>query len=182
MYHSTNLAENYQVMFSALVWFTTNGHYLTNCFHSNNLFGCSGMKRNSFCILNKQYSESEYHARCSKIVEHMQETGEWGRFFPASISPFPYNTSVAFEYYPLEKEVAIALGLRWEDEIQSSVPPKSKDGIESKICAVSNKPFRYVPRELALYEKLGVRLPLNCPEIRNKIRMQRIKRALRFYS
>ncbi len=175
MYYSTNLAENYQVLFSALVWFTTNSYYLTNCFHCSNLFGCSGMKRNSFCILNKQYSQSEYDRLCSKIIGHMRETGEWGKFFPPSLSPFPYNASVAFEYYPLEREAALAKGLRWEEEIQL---PQVVDGIESISCAVSKKLFRYTPRELALYEKLEVPAPRICPEVRLSNRMRKIKRAL----
>jgi hypothetical protein len=31
---------------------------------------------------------------------------ERGEFFPVSISPFPYNDTVAHEYFPLSKEIA----------------------------------------------------------------------------
>jgi hypothetical protein len=30
----------------------------------------------------------------------MQKTGEWGMFFDSSMSPFPYNDTVANDYYP----------------------------------------------------------------------------------
>ena len=32
----------------------------------------------------------------------MKKTGEWGEFFPSSISPFGYNETVAMEYYPIK--------------------------------------------------------------------------------
>ena len=32
----------------------------------------------------------------------MMRTGEWGEFFPSSISPFGYNETIAQEYFPLE--------------------------------------------------------------------------------
>ena len=31
----------------------------------------------------------------------MMITGEWGEFFPSSLSPFGYNETVAQEYFPL---------------------------------------------------------------------------------
>jgi len=34
----------------------------------------------------------------------MMKTGEWGEFFPASLSPFGYNETVAQEYFPLSRE------------------------------------------------------------------------------
>ena len=33
--------------------------------------------------------------------------GEWGEFFPASLSPFGYNETVANEYYPLSRDSVI---------------------------------------------------------------------------
>ena len=34
----------------------------------------------------------------------MKKRGEYGEFFPASMSPFGYNETVAHEYFPLSKE------------------------------------------------------------------------------
>jgi DNA-binding NarL/FixJ family response regulator len=66
-------------------------------------FGCVGLQKKQYCILNKQYSKENYFGLKSKIIEHMQKTGEWGEFFPASQSLFAYNESIAHqEYYPLK--------------------------------------------------------------------------------
>jgi hypothetical protein len=41
-----------------------------------------------------------------QIIERMMQDGEWGEFFPATMSPFGYNETVANEYYPLSKSEA----------------------------------------------------------------------------
>jgi hypothetical protein len=65
-----------------------------------NLFGCISLKKSQYCILNKQYTEAEYHELRTKLIEHMTRTGEWGEFFPTKMSPFPYKLSVAQDYFP----------------------------------------------------------------------------------
>lgn len=64
-------------------------------------FGSIGLKHAQYCILNKQYSKEEYEIMVARIIEHMQKTGEWGKFFPAEVSPFSYDESVAAEYFPV---------------------------------------------------------------------------------
>ena len=71
---------------------------------SQNCFLCSGLRNKSYCILNKQYTKEEYEELVPRIIEHMTKTGEWGEFFPSSISPFGYNETVASEYFPLSRE------------------------------------------------------------------------------
>ena len=92
-------------------------YYCELCFGNQNLFGCIGLRHKKYCILNKQYTKEEYEKMVAKIIQHMQQTGEWGEFFPKELSPFAYNETIAYEYFPLEKEEALAKGLRWyEDE------------------------------------------------------------------
>jgi hypothetical protein len=38
----------------------------------------------------------------------MQTTGERGEFFPAQMSTFGYNESIANDFYPLTKQEALA--------------------------------------------------------------------------
>ncbi|MDD3302357.1 MAG: hypothetical protein PHN31_02295 [Candidatus Gracilibacteria bacterium] len=77
--------------------------YSDNCFSCSNIFGCIGLRDKSYCILNKQYTKQEYEILVPKIIEHMQKTGEWGEFFPSSLSPFGYNETLANEYFPLSR-------------------------------------------------------------------------------
>lgn len=106
--------------------------YCDQCYHCTDCFGCAGLTRKSFCILNKQYSKEEYETIVPKMIEHMRHDGEngaalnpnepqrvngsWGEFFPLEISPFMYNETLAHEYFPLTKEEVLKRGWRWRDE------------------------------------------------------------------
>jgi hypothetical protein len=81
-YHSTNLVKNYHVLFANLAWYDKNCVYITSCFNSTNLFGCIGMKKNEYCIFNKQYTKEEYEVLVPRIIDHMRKTGEWGNYYP----------------------------------------------------------------------------------------------------
>jgi hypothetical protein len=77
--------------------------YCIDCQYSKDCFGCVGLQRKQYCILNKQYTKEEYETLVPKIIEHMKSTREWSEFFPIEISPFTYNETVAQEYFPLTK-------------------------------------------------------------------------------
>lgn len=42
--------------------------------NSHHLFGCIGLKRKSYCILNKQYTKEEYEVLVPKIIDYMRKT------------------------------------------------------------------------------------------------------------
>jgi len=178
LYFSTNLRHNYRVLFGALVWYSSEALYALNCFNSSNLFGCSGMKRSSYCILNKQYDSEQYGRMVLRIIGHMRETGEWGRYFPARLSPFPYNCSVAAEYYPLPRDEALNKGLSWheaEGAAEHTAPGAAQ-------CAATGKAFKIMEQERELCARLGVPLPATCPAVRHNARMSRVKRAMSEYA
>ncbi len=99
--------------------------YCDNCYASANLFGCVGLRKKEYCILNKQYTKEEYEALVPKIIQHMKdvpyidEAGRvyaFGEFFPPEFSASSYNTSLAYEYFPYTKEETLARGLLWEEK------------------------------------------------------------------
>jgi hypothetical protein len=167
---------------SKFVFFTANTSditYCDHCYNSNNLFGCVGMKRNSYCILNKQYTEGEYEDLMPKIVEHMRKTREWGEFFPINLSPFGYNETVANEAFPLDREQALKLGANWSDYEAGAqfhgeevkVPNSIKDTDESILekvltCEVTGKLYKVIPQEFKFYKKIGLPIPKRSPEQR----------------
>ena len=144
--------------------------YCDSCHGSGHLFGCVGMRKREFCVLNRQYSEGEYHALVARIIEHMRQTGEWGEFFPMSISTVPYNYSLAQRYNPLDEGEARAEGLPWHEPpapktIQAMDAADLPDGIppgeESLVVrsAKSGRPFKITVEELRRYRELNVPLP-----------------------
>jgi hypothetical protein len=105
------------VLFSAGTIDCYNMTYCTECYSgANECFGCAGMKKNNYCILNKQYPKEEYKVLREKIIAHMKETGEWGKFFPKSLAPFAYNETTAQVYRPLTSESAASLGFQWKEK------------------------------------------------------------------
>ena len=110
----------------------------------------------------------------------MKSTGEWGEFFPSSISPFAYNETVAFEYFPLTKEEALSKGYKWKDEDEQSqyqgmsysVPDRIED-VNNDICDAvltceqTGKPFKVLPVELEFYRKMKLSIPKKCPDQRH---------------
>jgi hypothetical protein len=75
-------------------------------FYCSNSFGCIGLKRNEYCILNTQYTKEEYEKLVPQIIEKMKVDGERGEFFPVEHSLNPYNLSMAQELHPMTREEA----------------------------------------------------------------------------
>ncbi|QQR54687.1 hypothetical protein IPG41_05880 [Candidatus Peregrinibacteria bacterium] len=176
----------YNVAFSDSCWNDVSNlrycHYCVN--NSQDLFGCIGLNKQRYCILNKQYTKEEYEALVPRIIEHMQKTGEWGEFFPPSLAYFAYNETVAQEYFPLVREQVLALGLKWKDEEKNysysgpklSPPARIEDTDETLLsqilcCYTCEKSYKVIKQELALYKNLGVAAPVNCFDCRYKARL-----------
>lgn len=142
---------------------------------SKNCFGCVNVHHKQYCIFNKQYTKDQYEALVPKVIDHMQTTGEWGEFFPFTFSPFGYNKSTAYMYYPMKKEDVLKRGWNWDDApdtppsvkktIKSSVLPDSIDDIPDDVlewaieCEVTGKPFKLTPQELKFYREQRLPLP-----------------------
>ena len=159
--------------------------YCDVCYTSKNCFGCIGLNRNENCILNKQYTKEEYEALVPKIIEKMRTDGEWGEFFPHSVSPFAYNETVAMDFFPLTKNEVLARGWQWHEDVDLQeqylgpdyvVPEKIADvpdDITKQIlrCSVTSRPYKIIPQELKFYRDMGIPVPRKYPDQRHKERM-----------
>src|SRR3989344_2677906 len=104
------------ILFSHLSYDNNDIQYCDSCHNSNNLFGCCGIKKGSYMIFNKKYPKEEYLKLKEKIIEHMKKTGEYGEFFPPSISPVCYNETQGNYYMPETKEEFLSRGWLWENK------------------------------------------------------------------
>ena len=179
--------DSFKCFCSVYCWGCQEIAYCQHCFNSHHLFGCVGLQRNSYCILNKQFTEEEYGRLVSRIIERMQKDGTWGEFFPASLSPFAYNETIAQEYFPLEREGAEKQGWRWREEsdemplVEKVIPggklPERIDDVPDDIlkwaiqCEVTKRPFRIVKPELAFYRQWRLPIPHLHPDERHRRRM-----------
>ena len=115
----------------------------------------------------------------------MQRTGEWGEFFPMELSPHAYNTSVAADYFPLDRDAALLLGAKWyEPESQyggagdAIVPDVCPEDLRSYLnrvflCAASGQRFKFTEAELKFYREQSIPLPDLCFKARHERRLKR---------
>lgn len=204
--------QSSNVKFSTMIWPAS--HRIQYTIHSMNVsdcFGCVGLRRRQYCILNKQYSKEEYEALVPRIIEHMKimpykdsrgRIYPYGEFLPSELSPFSYNESIAREYFPLSKKEAEEQGFLWRDQEEknyqislknSNIPDNIADANDSILkesieCGHKEQcneqctvGFRVIPQELAFYRENNLALPRLCPNCRHGERLQE-RNLFRFYN
>lgn len=185
------------------VWHGYDIAYSDTCENSHNIFGCVSLRKKEYCILNKQYSKEEYDVLVPQIIEQMKNIPYrsangvehvYGDFFPATLSPFAYNETVAQEYELLDKARAVERGFPWKDETKQNYESTLKsENIPDTIDAVSESilqeviecshkgqctdrcttAFKITADEFALYKRLGIPLPAACFNCRHAERIQK---------
>ncbi len=187
VYESHALVGASNVKFTNLSYSNSFVEYCDLVYNSSNLFGCIGLKKSNYCILNKQYTKEEYEIQKDKLIKHMQETGEYGEFFPANLSPFGYNETHGQIFMPVTKAEALGHGYNWQDDIQmtkgkETILPKdlpervqdTGDSITREVlaCIICARNYNIVPNELAFYKTHNLPLPSQCPGCRYERRIK----------
>ena len=179
-----------------------NVYYSEECQNCSDVFGCEGLRKKQYCILNKQYTKEEYKELVPKIIQHMKDMPyvdkngrvcKYGDFFPSDLSPFAYNETIAQEYFALSKEETLKQGYFWEDgenrnykiELENKdIPDDINDvaeNIANKIIGCAHKgkcleqcteAFKIVPEEFKFYKRMNLPLPRLCPNCRHYQRLK----------
>ena len=97
----------YNVHFCNYVFNSSNLLYCQDCYDSKNLFWCIGLRQKEYCIFNKQYDKEIWEKKVIEIIDKMKKDWEWWEYFDANLSAFPYNDSLAYEYFPIKEVVNI---------------------------------------------------------------------------
>jgi len=156
------------------VWSSSRfSEYLDLCIECEYCFGCVGLKKKKYCILNKQYEKDEYEKLKNQIINDMKMRGEYGKFLPYAMSAGPFNFSTSFLYFPeTKKEDILKLGGYWEDLDESHIEgmstnqlPDSINDVDEKICSQAlicpetGWRFNIAPNELIFYKQNNIPLP-----------------------
>lgn len=203
IYESENCGINSSnLLFCTQCW--TGAHDLTycdSCPGSGNCFGCIGIKKGEYSILNKKYSKEEYDALIPKIIAHMHAMPykdnagilyKYGEHFPDALSPFPYNETAAADFFPMNKEDAIRQGYQWRDKERKNyaVTLQAKDlpetiaqvdaSILNQVVACEDKDesysvgvYKITQDELTFYKKMDLPLPHCCFDARHTRRLHK---------
>ena len=179
IYESISTGDGaYNCLFGYGNWAANDCYYCDTVIGSSNCFGSVCMKKYEYCILNKQFSKSDYEKQVAKIINHMKNSGEWGEFFGLGLSPFGYNEAIVNEYFPLSQSDATKLGAKWQEndfspQYDSQVyfplndidayiasQEKTEEAVRGVIvCTKSGKPFKIMPNEMVFYIKNNIALP-----------------------
>ena len=195
--------ETYNLKFCSNCWpACRDSEYCIDLFSSSNCFGCVGLKKKEYCILNKQYTKEEYFRMVEKIKAHMDEvvykdkqgnTYKYGEFFPIEFSPLGYNNTIAMQHFPISKEEAEKKGYLWVEtpkgnynitkkvtDLPDSIDEASKNIIGEVIeCDECKSPFKIIESEFAFLEKEKLPLPRICHDCRYERRISdRLKSSL----
>ena len=176
-YAGISTRGNYGVKFSSQINQSHELEYCDLCYNCRNCFGCVGLKNKSFCVLNRQYSESEYWSVVDTIKTAMLKSGEYGEFFPPALMPVPYRISFTVAYdgfgdyenaerYGYDTRPVESLSARPEGEIieAGELPDDIKnvnDSILQKAVhdSANGRYFKITPYELAFYRRRSLPLP-----------------------
>ncbi len=169
--------------------------YCFGCHSSANCFGCVGLRKAEYCILNKQYSKEEYFDLVDKIKKQMSEMPYvdslgrifgYGEFFPLALSPWTYNESTGNKFFPLVREQAEKMGFRWRvpdakeysnatAETPDDIAEVSDDILQEVIkCEDCGRNYRLIRAELEFYRRLQIPVPRKCPFCRNTERLKKV--------
>jgi hypothetical protein len=189
-----------RVFFSNRIYYCHDVSYSDDVYNSENIFGCAGLRKKSYCILNKQYTKEEYEKLVPQTINHMNDMPyvdkkgrvyKYGEFFPTEIIPFGYNDSVVCEYFPLSKEEILEKGLKYKEPetknykptiLSHQLPPikEADEKVLEEIVQCTHighcnhkctTAFKIIHDELNTCKMLGVPLPELCPNCRH---MERI--------
>jgi len=189
-------------MFVIISWYNHHVEYSYNCRNSEYLFGCVGLRNKKYCILNRQYTKEEYEKLVPKIKQQLNvmpykdkkgNIYKYGEFFPAEMSPYNYDETIAQEIFPLAKNEIKEYGYidferpknKYKATIKNSELPDNIKDVDNSILNEiiecehnsSNKclgsgVFKLISRELEFYRKQNLPLPRLCPVCRHNERIK----------
>jgi hypothetical protein len=196
LYESSVCGENsYNLKFCVNCWpMCRDSEYSFDLFSSSDCFGCVGLKKKQYCILNKQYSKEEYSEMVEKIKKQMDEMPyrdkqgliyKYGELFPIEFSSFGYNNTVAIQHFPLTKEEAINKGYPWIDvekgeyvitkkaaELSDAIGDVADEILKEVVeCEGCKGAYRILENELIFLKNEKIPLPRMCNDCRHARRI-----------
>ena len=140
-------------------------------------FGCVAIKQGEYVIFNKRYDKAAFESLRARIIEHMKKTEEYGQFFPASLSNFGYNETLAQSFFPLDEDEAHMKGYRWHEPEEreykidlraDQVPDHISDTTDLILkqviaCEKCQRGYRVISAELQFLRQMRLPLPRRCP-------------------
>ncbi|MFH0712842.1 MAG: hypothetical protein V2A55_03260 [Candidatus Jorgensenbacteria bacterium] len=189
VYDVCQLTDGYKLLHSNYCTNCRESEYLDFCVDCESCFGCVGLQKKRYCILNKQYSEADYKKLVVEIREKMKKDGTYGLFLPYRLATCGYNLSLGGIIYPKTREEVENLNGVWEEEEKPNLDGLNiypflddiKDvgeGITEKalVCEETGRAFNITKDELRFLKIHEIPLPRHYPDVRTRRRFGRLFR------
>lgn len=187
IFDTNQVSDSYRLLFCNYCTNCRESEYLDFCFECEYCFGCVGLRKKKFCILNKEYPEAEYRRVVAEIKKQMTADGTYGRFFPYAMATSGYNLSLAGIFFPKTREEVAAMGGVWEEMESPSLEGLSVHPFEDDInkvgddvvgqalvCEETKRAFNVIAEELAFLKRHEIPLPRYYPDVRTLKRVSRL--------
>ncbi len=177
IYECHALIRAFNLKFCNVTYDVSHLEYCDNCFNSQNLFGCIGLKKGEYMILNKKYSPEEFKKLKEKIIVDMKARGEYGEFFPIKLSPFDLNETHVALFMPEKVEGKATTGTFGKETLQpEQIPDDIKDVTDDILkqalkCVTCGRNYNIVEPELAFYRREQIPIPRQCYPCRDAARI-----------
>lgn len=79
-YEVDYVGKIYNCNFCFYCEFLRDSEYCDHCFNSEHLFGCVGLSRRKYCILNQEFEPEEWQKRVDEIKAEMRASGEYAKW------------------------------------------------------------------------------------------------------
>lgn len=188
LYNVMGTLQSTNCIAGAYIMYCQETHYSDSCYNCVSCFGCVGLNKKNYFILNKQYTKESFDKLRTQIIAEMKKEGIYGEFFPPALSPFGYNETLAQEYLPMTKEEAKERGFNWQEQITGTYGqetlkitelPKTIEETnpsiltEVLICEDCKKNFRITKSEFDFYKRMHLPIPHKDFECRHQDRMKK---------
>jgi len=185
IYSNVSTTESYNCHNVIGCWTTRDscyGEFLQGC---QDCIGCISLRYKKNCIFNKQYSKEEFDDLKKQIIDQLGDY--YGLPFPFKCAPFTYLDSTFRDYDHMTKAAVEKIGWVYGEEeklsdngtyelvgsIVDSIADLSGDELNKAfLCPKSQKPFKIIPQEIRLLQKIEAPLPRSHHEVRFKERIQ----------
>lgn len=180
-YYSASISRGGNCKFCFLNIQSNQMEYSLLCYNCENCFGCIGLQRKQFCILNKQYTEEEYWKRVDVIKCAMMDRGEYGEFFPARFSPSYHGDSGGSYWFGATPSDLKGIGvLEFDPESMGAIGQELADPSRTKNVSelpdhvaelgdewigvplfdtAANRRFAMIKPEVEMYRRLNIAPP-----------------------
>jgi hypothetical protein len=185
---SMGMLQTYNIKHCVYTLYTSNSEYSDSLNNCDSCFGCVGLKKKKYCILNKEYPKETYEKLKETVIENMKKDGTYGQFFPPELAPFGYNETLGQDYLPMTEEEAGKKGFNWqnkttgtyeketikEPDMPQTIEEVSEDILtQVLVCKNCKKNFRITKGELDFYKRMNIPLPHKDFECRHQDRMRK---------